>query len=355
MCAILDLKGFSMRFKAIFIAGFCGLFFTINAQSHHGFTQYFDPASQVRIDGTVHAISIRNPHSHLEITVAGADGSEEIWDCETQAKSLLDRKGITESDFQIGDRIVVTGSQARREPTGCEIGSIYFANGDSITLRSTQGRARIAVNESQSEAPKKRDSIFGLWVRDSFSGVPVEPGFLDVINEAGRAVNERYNPYRDDPPLHCKPGTPVRAWAAPGNPTEIRRESDRILIRHEFMDTVRVVYLDQNTAPKDPAATEMGFSIGQFQGEELVVETSNFTDGVLLTHVGDSGVLHSDTLKLVERYRIDPDTGSLVFLWEATDPKYFTAPIKGGVSLSPTSLPVGLYNCEISDQVRDEK
>jgi len=155
--------------------------------AHHGYAQYFDRNTQIRIEGTVHSISIRNPHSHLEIAVVNEAGETDIWSCETQAKTLLQRKGIVESKFVIGEDIVVTGSQARQNLQGCEIGSIYFNDGSSITLRSSQGRAVIAVAGAE-QAPAQRDSIFGRWVRNEFAGAPFDRGSLDLLNEAGRAV-----------------------------------------------------------------------------------------------------------------------------------------------------------------------
>jgi len=87
--------------------------------------------------------------------------------------------------------------------------------------------------------------------------------------------------------------------------------------------------------------------IGRFEGNELIVETDNFTEGVLLSHVGEGsgGIVHSDALKLIERYRVDAD-GNLAFSWEATDSNYFSGPIRGGVVLSPTALDLDEYNCE---------
>ena len=319
--------------------------------AHHGFAQYFDRDTQVRIEGTVHAISIRNPHAHLEIAVTPDDGATEIWSCETQAKTLLDRKGIAESDFVIGDPIVVTGSQARRDARGCEVGTIYFSNGDSITLRTDEGRAVIAVNETAEEQVIQSDSIFGRWVRDSFAGNATEPGFQDVINEAGQAANAQYNSFIHDPSLFCSSSTPVRIWIAPGNPSEISRQGDRIVMQHEFMDTTRMIYLDPATAPIDVQPSVAGFSLGRFEGDELVVETTNFSAGVLLSHTsaGSDGVVHSDALELIERYRVD-ENGDLIFSWEATDSKYFTGPIRGGVSLSATTLAPGTYDCEVETE-----
>lgn len=328
-----------------------GMLVAMPNHAHHGFAQYFDRTSQVRIEGTVHAISIVNPHAHLEIATVNAAGEAEIWSCETQAKTLLDRKGVRESDFVIGDPIVVTGSQARRNPTGCEVGTIYFSNGDSITLRTTEGRAVIAVNETAAEQATQSDSIFGRWVRDSFAGSSTEPGFQELFNEAGRAANAQYDSFIHDPSLFCSSSTPIRIWIAPGNPSEIRRDGDRIVMQHEFMDTTRVIYMNPETAPTDVEPSVVGFSLGRFDGDELIVETTNFSPGVLLSHTsaGSDGVVHSDALKLIEHYKVDED-GNLLFSWEATDPKYFTGTMRGGVSLSATTLAPGTYDCEIATE-----
>lgn len=342
-----------MQNKKSLITFFCSILISANTFAHHGFAQYFDRDTQVRIEGVVHGISIKNPHAHLEVAVVKDNGETEIWSCETQAKTLLNRKGITESDFVVGDPIVVTGSQARRDSTGCEVGSIYFADGHSITLRSPEGHAVIEVTQAAEEPVAQRTNIFGHWVRDSFNGAPTEPGFLDVINQRGRAANAEYNSFYHDPSLHCLSSTPVRVWVAPGNPSEIRQEGDRIIMNHEFMDTTRTIYLDPATAPENILPSVIGFSLGRFEGDELVVETTHFTEGVLLSHVGpgSDGVVHSDALKLIERYRVD-DSGNLIFSWEATDENYFDGPIRGQLSLSPTSLQLNDYDCEISNQAR---
>ena len=326
------------------------------ASAHHGFAQYFDRTKQIRIEGTVQAVSIRNPHAHIEVAVATEFGGTEIWSCETQAKTLLDRKGITESDFVIGDPIVITGSQARLNAKGCEVGTVYFSNGESITFRTAEGRAVIAVNDAADLPSSPRDTIFGRWVRNGFAGVPTEEGFLDVINEAGRLANAQYNSFQDDPSLRCLSSTPVRVWIAPGNPSEIRQVDDQIRMQHEFMDTTRTIYLNAATAPANVEPSVIGFSLGWFEDDELVVETANFTDGVLLSHVGpgSDGVVHSDALKLLERYRVDED-GNLIFSWEATDTNYFDGPIRGSLLLSPTTLELGAYDCEITNQMGREQ
>ena len=323
------------------------------SHAHHGFAALYDVNDQVRIEGIIQSLSYRNPHSEIRVLVTDESGSETVWSCETQASSLLSRKGITRDRFPVGEPIVITGARSRRDAKHCEIGSVWLPDGTTVTMRSVEGRADISVNPVTTDSVDIRESIFGNWVRDSFDGAPVRAGFLAVINAAGRAANSQYDGTRDDPTLRCSPVNPVRAMFAPGTPTEIRREGNRVVIRHEFMDTTRIVHLDATAIDSDDQTPDiMGVSRGRIDNGALVVETRNFAPGVLLTHVGDSGVLHSGRMQLTESLRVDPATGQLLYRWEARDAEYFSDTIGGELGLSPTSLTIGRFNCE--PQLRGE-
>jgi hypothetical protein len=316
------------------------------AAAHHGFAVHYDVNDQVRIEGQVYKVRIKNPHAEIQIQAVDKDGNNVIWTCETQAGSILRRKGVTADRFVAGEAIVVEGSRARRNPHGCEVGSIYFADGQTLSLRSTAGHARIGVNNVDIETASKRQSVLGMWLRDSFSGPPMKPGFLDLVTEAGRAANANYVGSRDDPTRQCSPVNPVRAWIAPGTPTEIRERDGQIEIQHEFMDTTRIVDMHGNDHPGKIARSIMGHSVGRFDGESLIVATSLFEAGVLLTHAADdSGVLHSEDLEMTEVYSVVPDTGELKIEWSARDAQYFPEPITGELLMSPTNLAIDNFDC----------
>ena len=317
-----------------------------SAAAHHGFAVHYDVKDQVRIEGQVHKVRIKNPHAEIQVLAVDEDGNDVIWTCETQAGSILKRKGVTADSFVAGEAIVVTGSRARRDPHGCEVGSIHFADGQALTLRSTAGHARIGVNNVDVKTASKRQSVLGMWLRDSFSGPPMKPGFLDLLTAAGRAANADYVGSRDDPTRQCSPVNPVRAWIAPGTPTEIRERDGQIEIQHEFMDTTRIVDMHSDDHPDRISRSVMGHSIGHFDGEALIVETSLFTAGVMLTHVAnDSGVLHSEDLEMTEVYSVVRDTGELKIEWAASDAQYFPEPITGELLLSPTNLAIDTFDC----------
>jgi hypothetical protein len=102
-----------------------------------------------------------------------------------------------------------------------------------------------------------------------------------------------------------------------------------VAITYEMIHETRLVPLDGR--PHLPAATRllMGDGRGRFDGETLVVDTTNFTDR---TNYRGSG----DTLHLVERFT---RTGDKVLRYEVTvkDPHTFVAPWTAALNLTPTS------------------
>jgi hypothetical protein len=93
-----------------------------------------------------------------------------------------------------------------------------------------------------------------------------------------------------------------------------------VVITNEMIHEARVVPLD-GSAHVAPAIKQwLGDSRGRFEGDTLVVETTNFIDRM---NVG--GARHSDKLKTTERYtRVDDDT--LVVQLTVDDPETWTAP-----------------------------
>ncbi len=93
-----------------------------------------------------------------------------------------------------------------------------------------------------------------------------------------------------------------------------------VVITNEMIHEARVVPLDGSAHPAPAIKQWMGDSRGRFEGDTLVVETTNFTDR---TNVG--GARHSDKLKVTERYtRVDDDT--LVLRLTVEDPETWAAP-----------------------------
>lgn len=136
---------------------------------------------------------------------------------------------------------------------------------------------------------------------------------------AARASN-RADWVQLDPAVKCyMPGIP-RATYMPF-PFQIVQTPTAIMVAYEFTSSTRVIHLDRpGTEAELPSW--MGYSLGRFEGDALVVEV---TAQVPDTWFDSAGNYHSDALKVTERYtRAGPNT-----LWyEATmeDAKVFSAP-----------------------------
>ncbi|MEO8679617.1 MAG: hypothetical protein ABI665_11260 [Vicinamibacterales bacterium] len=106
-----------------------------------------------------------------------------------------------------------------------------------------------------------------------------------------------------DPEIKCyMPGIP-RATYLP-YPFQIVQSTDSVVMTYEFASASRIVRFD--TKEKSPAPAWMGWSIGRYDGDSLVVDV---TDQVEDTWFDRSGNYHSDGLRVTERYTpIDANT-----------------------------------------------
>jgi hypothetical protein len=87
-----------------------------------------------------------------------------------------------------------------------------------------------------------------------------------------------------------------------GNGARIVQTPDTVAISYEMVHDTRVIPLDGRPPLSADIRLYMGDARGHFEGDTLVIETTNFTDK---TAIG--GVRHSEQLKLTERFaRIDP-------------------------------------------------
>lgn len=68
----------------------------------------------------------------------------------------------------------------------------------------------------------------------------------------------------------------------------------------------------------------MGYSVGHFEGDEFIVETTNFIADKWGTH---TGINSSEQKQLVERFSLSDDGLFLMVEITVTDPVYFTEPV----------------------------
>jgi hypothetical protein len=138
-----------------------------------------------------------------------------------------------------------------------------------------------------------------------------------------------------DPTFHCDPTGVPRVYSTGLHPFEIVQTPNRIFLFYESNHIWRTVWMDGRPLPKDTGEPLwMGYSVGRWDGDDLVIETAGFNDKTWLDAAGSP---HSDALRVVERFRrVDRDNLQLEVTIE--DPKAYQRPWKmmGAFKLKPT-------------------
>ncbi len=122
------------------------------------------------------------------------------------------------------------------------------------------------------------------------------------------------NPTDDRSFLYCEPWGFARQIFAP-HQLEITQYDDRIEMRYGEWDARRTVHLDAREPETNQPATLLGLSVGRYEGETLVVETSRV--GANSTFWGWA---HSGRLRAVERYSRSDDGERLELVVSIDDP-----------------------------------
>jgi len=80
------------------------------------------------------------------------------------------------------------------------------------------------------------------------------------------------------------------------------------VFRMEYYDLVRVIYLDgRDHPPVDHPHTKSGHSVGHWDGDTLVVDTTHIAAGTFM----NNGFDHSENMHITERFRLSPDGNTL--------------------------------------------
>jgi len=128
---------------------------------------------------------------------------------------------------------------------------------------------------------------------------------------------------------------------------QIMQTRDAVVILHEMMHDARIVPLDGSAHPPAKIQYLAGDSRGHWDGDTLVVDTTNFTDktnfrGPPLTTRQD--ISATETLHVVERFtRVDANTIRYQFTVE--DPNTWTTPWSGEVAIRKWDGPIYEYAC----------
>ena len=146
-------------------------------------------------------------------------------------------------------------------------------------------------------------------------GLPFQPWAAELHRQRVASNSQ------DNPDAHCLP-LGVMQLHTHGQPRKMIQTPGVIVIIYEANSGLRQIFTDGRPLPKDPQPWWYGYSVGKWDGDTLVVESSNFRD---LGWLDVEGSPLTESGKIIERFR-RPDYGHLEIEVTIDDPKAYTKP-----------------------------
>lgn len=286
-----------------------------------------DMNSTVTLDGTVLEYNFRNPHVYIIVAVEDDAGETVEWELQTSSTITVTRMGWTRDSLAPGDGVTFSVHAAfDGRPYGL-LNAIQKDTGEVLatSFYDASGEPRIA----SPVADQSTTSLEGKWIADGDKLVDYPGGFDGFFraqltpNEKALSAQAAYNELSSENPNATCVGRPTPALIVNTllYPLEIEylNDGDIVVIRSEFFDEERLVYMDGRDHPDISERFDLGYSIGIWDGDVLVVDTRNFSDhrSPYQTGVPSGGEKH-----VVERYELSDD-GTRVFVeFMLEDPEY---------------------------------
>jgi hypothetical protein len=286
----------------------------------------------VTLKGIVNEFTWRNPHAYFTVETTNEHGERVEWTVQMPSTITLARRGWTRDSLSVGEQIVVGLHPARDgRPYGL-FQSIEKAGGgdSSMSFNRDSGELRFA----NPEAVASTSTLEGIWIADT-EKLAGFPGGLDnltrkllTLTEKGEAALAAFDENSDEnPELSCI-GKPTPAMIVYTNiyPMEIEFDAnaETVMIRGQFFDEERTVFMDGRGHPALGERFHEGHSIGRWEAETLVVDTANFTDH---RSPYQNGIPSGAQKHVIERYRLMEDGTRLIVEFVLEDPEYIAEPM----------------------------
>ncbi len=197
----------------------------------------------------------------------------------------------------------------------------------------TPGVPRTADGEPDLSAPAPRTAdghpdLSGLWRVSRASSDLSDPSNLQAWVRT--LMDERESRFfADNPRFRCLPVGPTNLTSR-GNSYGLRQ-----IVHHPNMiamlyndGTYRQIFIDGRELEPDPLPTWMGYSVGRWDGNTLVVESNGYNNK---TWVG-RGISHTDALRMTERYQRS-DFGHIQIDVTYEDPGAFESPLNATLEM----------------------
>ena len=177
-------------------------------------------------------------------------------------------------------------------------------------------------------AVPQRPDFSGLWFPAGRQQDPQRPQYTAAAQAAADAYAQAFV-IDDDPGRYCIwPGMPRAVWGAPFT-VEIQQRPQDLSIYWEGYGMYRKIYMADHNPPEPILPSAMGHSVAHWEGDTLVIETTNLKQYPYMTRMATSSDAHVvERMRLEERDVNGQKTKFVVNEVVLTDPKVYTTPIR---------------------------
>jgi hypothetical protein len=217
--------------------------------------------------------------------------------------------------------------------------------------RAADGKPDLSgVWVTELESPAENERLFGAALK-AFAVPGDDPStfskyYLNILADftpentpmrpvAAEQLRRNMNNRGDTPISRCLPHGIPRTDIFSYAPFKIVQTPGMIAVLYEIDNNFRQIYTDGRALPIDPQPSWVGYSVGRWDGDTLIVDAAGFNDRTWLDSMGHP---HSEALRLRERFR-RRDFGHMDLEVTVDDPTMYTRPftIKVAERLLPDS------------------
>ncbi len=291
------------------------------AFAHHSTAAVYDRSATIEAEGDIAEVQWVNPHVRFKVRGTGPDGSERVWQIESNSVSIVSRFGLTADVVKAGTHVKIAGNPGRARDDILFLSNMLLPSGEEILFGSgiapRWSQRTIGTDIRGAVAADAKLGIFRVWTNTT--NPPEFWGGALPLTPAAAAARAAFDPLKSDPTANCAPKGMPYVMEQP-YPIEFVDRGDVIELKLEEYDTVRRIALSSAAANGPP---RLGVSTGRWDGKSLLVDTT----GIDYKFVNGTGIPLAPGARVAERFTLNDDGSRLEYTMTVTDPATFTAPV----------------------------
>ena len=296
-------------------------FVALPAAAHHSSAMY-DQQQDIRLEGVVGEFEWVDPHVYIRVETEDEGGERIMWLVEGRPPAAMRRLGWSRDSLAPGDHVTVAANPGRNANRRIALGLTVTKEDGTLLNILRPGAEGAAGTTSRTFVA---DGISGHWETRTSPEIlrPYNQPDLALLTDRGLAAVESYEERSMSPSNDCIATLPPHTMFFPAiKSIEIGEEVTMIRTDESPPRTVHMNLNSHDGAPY----TNQGHSIGWWEDDVLVVDTTHFAEH----RTGNARGLPSGRQRhLIERFQLTPDRSGLTYQYTVEDPEYLVEPITG--------------------------